>query len=57
VYRDDVEFTHSGFVEQVSNGHITLLRSKMGRSSTVLHRPDDVDETYGQPALRLRRNP
>jgi hypothetical protein len=56
VYEDDVEFTHSGFVAKVTNGKITLLRSKMGRSSTVLHRPERVAIEYGNPTMILRRN-
>src|SRR5262244_3315985 len=54
VYQDDEEqFTHSGFVKKVTEGEISLLRSKMGKSCAVLHDPLDVDETYGEPTLLL----
>jgi hypothetical protein len=52
---DTQQFTHSGLVKKVTGGKIKLLRSKMGKSSAVLHDPRDVDESYGQPTLLLRR--
>ncbi|MEO8435904.1 MAG: CHAP domain-containing protein [Pyrinomonadaceae bacterium] len=57
VYEDDVEITHSAFVNQVTNGTIIKVRSKWGRVAAFIHDPKDVPEEYGQAVRLIRRKP
>ena len=56
VYEDDVEITHSAFVDQVTGGVIRKVRSKWGKMAAFIHDPTDVPGEYGRPVRLIRRN-
>ena len=55
VYRDNIRFTHSAFVEELTDGAITKVRSKWGYSAAVTHHPDYVPAVYGKAVRLIRR--
>lgn len=55
VYRDATDFTHSAVVEELTQGEITKVRSKWGKSAVVTHHPTYVPIEFGEPVQLIRR--